>query len=56
MSLNAKGLVSTVRVGDWSLPRTSCDFFSLKWSPRKAESREASGPYEQCLNDLAAGA
>lgn len=56
VSLNAKGLVSTVRVGHWALPRSSsCGFLSLKWNPRKAESREASGSCEQCLNDLASG-
>lgn len=56
MSLNAKGLVSTVRVGHWALPRSSsCGFLSLKWNPRKAESREASGSCKQYLNDLAPG-
>lgn len=55
MSLNAKGLVSTVRVGDWPLPRSPCGFLSLKWNPRKAESREASGSHEQCLNDRVSG-
>lgn len=56
VSLNVKGLVSTVRVGHWALPRSSsCGFLSLKWNPRKAESREASGSCEQCLNDLVSG-
>lgn len=42
--------------GTLGLPRSSsCGFLSLKWNPRKAESREASGSYEQCLNDLVSG-